>query len=65
MQSKLAWLDWLIVISLFLIGLKLTGGIDWSWWLVLAPVLLTALGWVVLFIVIVIMIVRQQRGRDN
>ena len=30
-------MSWPVVFTLLFVGLKLTGHIDWSWWLVLAP----------------------------
>ena len=39
------------LLTVLFIGLKLTGHIDWSWWLVLSPV------WIMLIIVLVIIII--------
>lgn len=39
------------LLTLLFIGLKLAGVIDWSWWLVLSPLIL---GWVALVVFILV-----------
>lgn len=42
------------LLTLLFIGLKLTGYIDWSWWLVLSPLLISVALVLIIFFVIVI-----------
>jgi hypothetical protein len=38
-MEKTAELDFIDLLQLLFLGLKLAGSIEWSWWLVLAPML--------------------------
>lgn len=38
------------ILTIIFVVLKLIGKIDWSWWLVLLPEILAAVGYVVVFI---------------
>ena len=53
--------DFIGLLTLLFIALKLCGVIDWSWWWVLSPVWITV---VVAFIAAVIVaMIREKRGR--
>lgn len=49
-QTKSGGVGFLGLLGLLFIGLKLTGHIAWSWWLVLAPI------WIPLALVLVILL---------
>ena len=46
------------LLTVLFIGLKLTGSIDWSWWLVLSPMLVMAGCW---FLAVFAMLIGSQR----
>ena len=43
----------LSLLGLLFIGLKLTGHIDWSWWWVLAPILIKGPIWIVVIVAVI------------
>lgn len=43
------------LLTVLFIALKLTGHIAWSWWLVLAPLWISAISAIVVFIVVLIL----------
>lgn len=49
---------------MILVGLKLTGVIDWSWWWVFSPVWLCVVG-IILFWVVLIEIAREEGRYDR
>ena len=50
------------LLTLFFITLKLTGYIDWSWWLVLMPLFVPV---IIIFTILVIMLVMGARVRQR
>ena len=50
------------LLTLIFITLKLTGYIDWSWWLVLMPLFLPV---IIIFTILVIMLVMGARVRQR
>ena len=50
------------LLTLIFITLKLTGYIDWSWWLVLAPLFIPV---IIIFTILVIMLVMGARVRQR
>ena len=50
------------LLALIFITLKLTGYIDWSWWLVLMPLFLPV---IIIFTILVIMLVMGARVRQR
>ena len=50
------------LLTLIFITLKLTGYIDWSWWLVLAPLFVPV---IIIFTILVIMLVMGARVRQR
>ena len=50
------------LLTLIFITLKLTGYIDWSWWLVLMPLFLPV---IIIFAILVIMLVMGARVRQR
>lgn len=50
------------LLTLIFITLKLTGYIDWSWWLVLAPLFIPV---IIIFAILVIMLVMGARVRQR
>jgi hypothetical protein len=44
------------LLTILLVYLKLTGHIGWSWWWVWSPLWIGAIGYVVLFVLLVILI---------
>lgn len=48
----LSYLDFIYLLTLLYIGLKLTGYINWSWLVVLSPLWMTALVYIALSIVV-------------
>ena len=57
-ESKSSGLGILAVLQVVFFVLKLTGLIDWSWWLVLVP-LWTAIGFGLLYIIIALIIYKS------
>ena len=57
-ESKSSGLGILAVLQLVFLVLKLTGLIDWSWWLVLVP-LWTDIGFGLLFIILALIIYKS------
>ena len=53
-------ISFLELLMILLIGLKLTGYIDWSWWLILSPVLIE-----VTFLLIVLAYTYSVSRREN
>jgi hypothetical protein len=51
---------WGVLATIFVV-LKLVGVIDWSWWVVLSPLL----GWVVVFVLFLWDLVQIGRGRGR
>lgn len=50
------------LLTLILIGLKLTNYIDWSWWLVLLPLYIS---WVLIFIIVILQIIAKGVKNEN
>ena len=48
----MTYLDFIGLLTLLYIGLKLTGYINWSWWRVLSPLWMTAIVYIALSIVL-------------
>lgn len=48
------------ILTILFIGLKLTGYIDWSWWWVLSPILITV-GVVLTILAIALMVIGTRR----
>ena len=49
------------LLTLLFIGLKLTGYIDWSWWWVLSPLVLSVISsifWLIISIILIVIIER-------
>lgn len=42
------------LLTLLFVGLKLTGCINWSWWLVLSPILISTGLWLLVFLIAII-----------
>ena len=58
--GKARGIDFLALLTLIFITLKLTGFISWSWWWVLAPLWIpTALVLAILAIVLIVMVVKE------
>ena len=57
-ESKSSGLGILAVLQIVFLILKLTGLIDWSWWLVLVP-LWAAIGFGLLFIILALIIYKS------
>ena len=57
-ESKSSGLGTLAVLQVVFLVLKLTGLIDWSWWLVLVP-LWTDIGFGLLFIILALIIYKS------
>ena len=57
-ESKSSGLGILAVLQIVFLVLKLTGLIDWSWWLVLVP-LWADIGFVLLFIILALIIYKS------
>ena len=57
-KSKSSGLGILAVLQIVFLVLKLTGLIDWSWWLVLVP-LWTDIGFALLFIILALIIYKS------
>lgn len=51
----------LSLLTILFVGLKLTGYIDWSWWLVVAPTLVTVAVFLLVIILAGINLVRNAR----
>lgn len=47
-------MTFLSALALLFIALKLFGIVGWSWWLVLAPVLVCPIAWAVLFLLVLV-----------
>jgi len=47
-------MTFLSALAILLIALKLFGIVGWSWWLVLAPVLVCPIAWAVFFLLAII-----------
>ncbi|MFB3199891.1 hypothetical protein PF216_08485 [Staphylococcus pseudintermedius] len=49
------------LLTILFVVLKLTGGIDWSWWLVLLPEIIAISIYIVSFIITVIYVIMQDK----
>ena len=56
----MTYLDFIGLLTLLYIGLKLTGYINWSWWVVLSPLWMTAIVYIALSIVLWILKRREE-----
>ena len=41
------------LLTLIFVTLKLTGYIDWAWWLVLSPSIFAIIAWTILFVLVI------------
>lgn len=62
-MSRRAYVSILVFWQVLLIGLKVSGAIDWSWWIILIPALLVAIGWASIGAVILIEVFLHKRRR--
>ena len=53
------------VLTLIFVVLKLIGAIDWSWWWVLSPTLITVGLWIVFIVVYVIYLIHEDKGKTD
>lgn len=53
-SEKTSGVGFTVLLTIVFIVLKLCGIITWSWWWVLSPLWISAIGWVILLIVVLL-----------
>jgi len=53
------------LLTVLFVGLKLTGYIAWSWWWVLSPLWISALGLIAIFLVTVLILTHLDKPRGS
>lgn len=53
-SEKTSGVGFTVLLTIVFIVLKLCGIITWSWWWVLSPLWISAMGWVILLIVVLL-----------
>nr|DAF94505.1 MAG TPA: transmembrane protein [Siphoviridae sp. ctTDf8] len=53
-SEKTSGVDFTDLLTIVFIVLKLCGIIAWSWWWVLSPLWISAIGWVILLIIVLL-----------
>ena len=53
------------MLTIAFVVLRLCGVIDWSWWLILSPIIISACIWWVLALIIVVLIAVTRMSNDN
>ena len=60
--------NWLGALGLLLVGFRLLGYMDWSWWLVLSPFWIMGALWLMMFFMLTltaIAVVKEKKGRKE
>ena len=64
-SEKTSGVDFTELLTIVFIVLKLCGVIAWSWWWVLSPLWISAIGWVILLIIALLIGGKNDEGKND
>lgn len=64
-SEKTSGVDFADLLTIVFIVLKLCGIITWSWWWVLSPLWISAIGWVILLIIALLIGGKNDEGKND
>ncbi len=64
-SEKTSGVDFTDLLTIVFIVLKLCGIITWSWWWVLSPLWISAIGWVILLIIALLIGGKNDEGKND
>lgn len=64
-SEKTSGVDFTDLLTIVFIVLRLCGIITWSWWWVLSPLWISAIGWVILLIIVLLIGGKNDEGKND